>query len=200
MEAHSTKERIMDTAIVLFSEIGYDLVSMRDIAGKVGIKASSIYNHFPSKRDILLTIYDFYAREFRSVVPNLEILLQGLETESLQEVLTRTCYYWPPLLQDKMDRIIQIASQRIYLDKESEDFVSNYFFKPLIDIWVPLLTQGIESGRIKPINVDSFTKLIMYFAFCAAELNRTAMKITKEQWISGLGMLFSMLEPIKNKK
>jgi len=49
----STREKIMNAAIDLFSESGYDKVSMRDIAKMVGINVSSIYNHFSSKNSIL---------------------------------------------------------------------------------------------------------------------------------------------------
>jgi AcrR family transcriptional regulator len=48
----TTKDLIFYTALRLFSERGYDGVSMRDIAAAVGIKAASIYNHFASKEDI----------------------------------------------------------------------------------------------------------------------------------------------------
>lgn len=48
----STKDLILHTALRLFSERGFDGVSMRDLAAEVGIKAASIYNHFASKEDI----------------------------------------------------------------------------------------------------------------------------------------------------
>jgi AcrR family transcriptional regulator len=49
----SNKDRIFRAALRLFAEKGYEGVSMRDIAAEVGIKASSIYNHFPGKAAIL---------------------------------------------------------------------------------------------------------------------------------------------------
>jgi len=60
MKKLSTKEKIMNAAIDLFSESGYDKVSMRDIAGIVGINVASIYNHFPSKNSILENILEDY--------------------------------------------------------------------------------------------------------------------------------------------
>lgn len=47
--AEGTKERILLEATVMFAKRGYASVSMRDIAEKVGIKVSSLYNHFDSK-------------------------------------------------------------------------------------------------------------------------------------------------------
>lgn len=52
----STKELIYQNAIKLFSEHGYQNLGMRDLAKSVGIKASSIYNHYKSKEDILMDI------------------------------------------------------------------------------------------------------------------------------------------------
>ena len=49
----STKEKIMDVAIHMFSERGYEAVSIRDICGEVGIKESTLYYHFKNKKDIL---------------------------------------------------------------------------------------------------------------------------------------------------
>ena len=59
----SNKEKIFDRSIDLFSQFGYDRVSMRQIAKEVGIKESSIYNHYKSKESILDEILDYYIVE-----------------------------------------------------------------------------------------------------------------------------------------
>jgi TetR/AcrR family transcriptional regulator, cholesterol catabolism regulator len=48
-----TKGRILDTAITIFGERGFEACTMRDLAAEVGIKAPAIYNHYPSKEDVL---------------------------------------------------------------------------------------------------------------------------------------------------
>lgn len=53
-----TKEKIVWEALELFSTRGYGAVSVRDIAAAVGIRESSIYNHFPGKRAIFDGIVD----------------------------------------------------------------------------------------------------------------------------------------------
>ncbi len=52
MGKRDTKQLILDEALNLFSINGFDGVSVKDIAGAVGIKDSSLYKHFKSKQDI----------------------------------------------------------------------------------------------------------------------------------------------------
>ncbi len=55
----TTRERIVATALSLFSEKGYGAVSVREIAGAVGIRESSLYYHFKNKQDIFDTIVEY---------------------------------------------------------------------------------------------------------------------------------------------
>ena len=54
----STKERILDAALTLFAENGYDGTSVEQIANVVGIKAPSLYKHYKGKEDILNALID----------------------------------------------------------------------------------------------------------------------------------------------
>lgn len=58
-----TREKILYAAISLFAKNGYSSTSIRNIAKEVGIKASSIYNHFPSKEAIMDSIIDLYKKQ-----------------------------------------------------------------------------------------------------------------------------------------
>mgnify|MGYP000075216381 CR=1 FL=1 len=44
-----TKEKILHTALELFSEKGFDGTSMQDIAGRVGLTKAALYRHFAGK-------------------------------------------------------------------------------------------------------------------------------------------------------
>ena len=54
----STKEKILDAALTLFAENGYNGTSVEQIAKAVGIKAPSLYKHFKGKEDILNVLID----------------------------------------------------------------------------------------------------------------------------------------------
>ncbi len=61
----NTRDKILREALTLFSSRGYDAVSVRDIARAVGIKESSLYNHFKNKQDIFDTILREYSQRGR---------------------------------------------------------------------------------------------------------------------------------------
>jgi len=57
----STREKILNEALDLFAVKGYHATSMREIAKAVGIKGSSIYNHFSGKEEIFSELFNYLA-------------------------------------------------------------------------------------------------------------------------------------------
>jgi AcrR family transcriptional regulator len=52
-----TRERILDVALELFIEQGYDKTSLRQIAEPLGFTQAAIYYHFAAKEDILVALH-----------------------------------------------------------------------------------------------------------------------------------------------
>ncbi len=55
--AASTRERILDVALDLFIEKGFDRTSLREIAERLGVTKAALYYHFASKDDILMALH-----------------------------------------------------------------------------------------------------------------------------------------------
>ena len=66
MKQENTKQKILDKALELFSAQGYDSVGVGEIAKAVGIKAPSLYNHFPSKQAIFDAIVESTAAQYEA--------------------------------------------------------------------------------------------------------------------------------------
>lgn len=69
----TTREKILTEALSLFSKKGYDPVSVRDIARAVGIKESSLYNHFRNKRDIFDSIIKEYTARWDDIFRQMKL-------------------------------------------------------------------------------------------------------------------------------
>jgi AcrR family transcriptional regulator len=53
-----TRDRILESALDLFSEHGYDKTSLREIADQVKVTKAALYYYFPSKQEILGALAD----------------------------------------------------------------------------------------------------------------------------------------------
>jgi AcrR family transcriptional regulator len=58
-----TRARILETALRLFREKGFDATTMRDIATACDLAVGTAYHHFESKEAIVGAYYDFVQRE-----------------------------------------------------------------------------------------------------------------------------------------
>lgn len=81
MKPEDTKATILEKALELFSENGYDAVSVDQIAKAVGIKAPSLYNHFPGKRAIFDAIVEKTARQYEDYTDEINIHVQALSQD-----------------------------------------------------------------------------------------------------------------------
>ena len=66
-EGESARRRLYATAISLIAERGYEAATLRDVAARAGVSVGLLYRYFPSKRSIVLALYDelsdAYARD-----------------------------------------------------------------------------------------------------------------------------------------
>jgi AcrR family transcriptional regulator len=53
----ATRERILDVALDLFNQRGYEGTSLREIAERLGVTKAALYYHFKSKEEILLALH-----------------------------------------------------------------------------------------------------------------------------------------------
>lgn len=56
-KGEQTREQILDAALSLFLQQGYNGTSMRQIAAEAGIALGGIYNHFPSKEELFRQVF-----------------------------------------------------------------------------------------------------------------------------------------------
>ena len=86
MEKKPTRDRILDSALCLFAEKGYDGVGVDLIAENAGIKGPSLYKHFKGKEDILTALIEkaevYYEKNFGSAQH------PGKTPESMDELIS----------------------------------------------------------------------------------------------------------------
>jgi AcrR family transcriptional regulator len=135
-----TRDRILDVALDLFTEQGFDGTSLREIAERLNVTKAALYYHFESKDDILLALH-MRLHEFGR---------EALIKMAKQEPVTLT--QWGELLDEVVDAMLaqrklflmhernQAALEKLHRaehDAEHED-LQNQFRLVLADTRIPL--------------------------------------------------------------
>ena len=89
------KEEIILAALDVASENGLKSISMSRIAGKVGIKTPSLYNHFKSKEELIQSMYGFLREKAQQNRPSGLIDPEDYTSKSLEQILEEalSAYY-----------------------------------------------------------------------------------------------------------
>jgi AcrR family transcriptional regulator len=111
---------IVHTASALFAEQGYGSVGMRAIADAVGIRASSLYHHFPSKLDLLYAVAVVATEAFiAEQLPELEDG-PGTNAERLARVLRRHVVYFHEHRHEEAAGLRELAQLRLAAPEKYE--------------------------------------------------------------------------------
>jgi len=106
---NTTKERILEVSLELFSQRGYSAVSIRDICKSVGIKESSVYYHFENKQNIFDVLLDRFSEIAKGMMNQLETGLTE-ELNSFSDGINRVsnCFFEQYLMNDFCNRVMRI--------------------------------------------------------------------------------------------
>jgi AcrR family transcriptional regulator len=158
-----TKERIFDVSIDLFSQKGFDAVSVREIAREVGIRESSIYNHYQNKEAILDAITDYFMSELAQSGENVgemdELISQGPEV--FFEVGGKA--FIERMGQAKNEKIWRIIAIEIFHNEKIRSFFRKELLEEPINGWENIFSIMIGKKLVKPYNPR--TLAYEYFSF-----------------------------------
>jgi len=55
-DGEKTEAAVREAAVSLIARLGYEAMSMRQLAAEVGVQAAALYRYFPTKEDLLFTL------------------------------------------------------------------------------------------------------------------------------------------------
>lgn len=164
----TTREKIIDAAIDLFSKKGFEAASMREISEAVGIKKSSIYSHFKGKDEILETILKHFISELGKTSyysgNQSELIDQVLRASGPEGLMDMT---WKKFNESMEIPRIQKIWRMISIEICRNAMIRSFFERQLLDqpayFWEKAFRAMIAQGMIKPLDAALLAK--EYYAF-----------------------------------
>jgi AcrR family transcriptional regulator len=159
----NTKQKILEASINLFSQKGYDAVSIREIAREVNIRESSIYNHYKNKEAILDTIIDYFMSEITesSELPIDNDNLMSKGPKVFFEVGGKA--FIERMSSPKNEKIWRIIAIEIFHNIKIRNFFRKELLEKPLKGWENIFNMMIEKKIIKPYNPQ--TLAYEYFSF-----------------------------------
>ena len=196
----TTKEKIFFAALHLFGKHGYDNVSVRDLAKEVGVTNPSIYNHYKSKKDILLELYRYYEAKRKLAIPDFDDAMMNITTMPPVDFLMSLDYRVSPDLEDTVYMILSIAARLISTDSDSKQFLIDNLINSVKERIYPATLKLLELKLIEPFDVEDFINILIHFCFSGIAFLATDLKVDNETWEKRLRFLYSScIKPIQQK-
>ncbi len=151
----TTKEKILNEALTLFSEKGYSDVFVGDIAAAVGIKAPSLYKHFKGKQEIFDSCVEKFFERMTKIRNELflpdtsqsDVSYKTADTEKITEfAIGLFMFYWKDDIASKFRKMLMIER---YRNPELNRIYEDLFVNGAVEYEEKIFAELIGAGIIK---------------------------------------------------
>ena len=156
-----TKDKIKAISLPLFARNGYEGTSLAEIAKGVGIQKPSIYNHFKSKEELFLSIFETILREH---VRYMEQLMEEMEGFSAEKKLYRMLHATFQYYIDNEEESSFLKRSMIFPPEPLKERINDKFLlseEALSTILRAIFMEGIEEGEVCNRNIEDL--VISYY-------------------------------------
>lgn len=152
MDTMTTKERILESALFLFAEKGYEGVGVDQIAEKAGLRGPSLYNHFKGKEDIFNSLVDtmteYYEKNFVSSKE-----MEKVMPSSLQELVTMSMQKIAFTVHDtKIQAFRRMLTMEQYRNDTMRAMTTQYHLSILLDLYTGIMKALIDQKVLKKLD------------------------------------------------
>jgi TetR/AcrR family transcriptional regulator len=139
------QEAILEAAVQLFSERGYDGVSMRSVAEAAGVSKANIYHHFASKEALYLAILRTGARRLSDLVEGLAAS-KGPFDQRLSEFAAAHLRH----LLDNASNSRLMLREAFSGDDERRRLLADQVIGNTFERVIAIFREGQEAGVLRP--------------------------------------------------
>lgn len=152
-----TKEKILQTALALFAENGYEAVSVSRIAGELGMTKGALYKHYQNKRDIfdhiVQRLFDLDARQSAQCgVPEEKFeedpeSYRGMTAEKLTEFTAAQFVFWT---EDSFaSKVRKMLTLEQYRDTDMAKLFADCFTDGPVSYTADIFREMMAQGTLK---------------------------------------------------
>ena len=146
--ANDTKDRILEAALEMFSQNGYEGTNIRELSASLGLVKSGVYKHYESKEAIWNALLDqmiaYYADHFGSTehLPPVPDSLEGLVTMTMH-MMNITVH------DEKIIMTRKVLTLEQYRDVRARELATKHFLTGLTEMFTHVFTGMMDKGLLR---------------------------------------------------
>lgn len=140
------KISILETAIKLYNEHGYNTVTVRDIAHALQISPGNITYHYKKKVDLMKAIFELQYDDYSKMDLSSDVDVEGLNTLFHKMISHQQKYYF------YFNNIVEIPRYYPELSHIQKQIIGQFY-----DLYKTILLNFHKKGIVKdPLNQDAY--------------------------------------------
>jgi AcrR family transcriptional regulator len=173
-----TKERILDTAEILFAQKGYQAVSVREITSAAQCNLAAVNYHFGNKENLYLEVFrsrwvpraQRLHESFRKYLASQDSLSEATVVRALAKAFVDG-----PLSDDERLRHSQLMTREMTQPTKAFEHVAEQVIQPFFKEVVERL-DSVSPNKVGEeemlLNIFSVFAMALYFSFARVAVNR----------------------------
>ncbi len=154
--ADATRERILDAALDLFSELSFEGATTREIAARAGVTQPLLNYHFSSKDELWHAAVGRLFEALTSAMSTRSEGLRGVDELTVARLLIREFVHFSA----SHPQLHRIITQECKTDGRRMDWLVEQHIRPLYDSTTAMFERLVEQGHLRDIPVAHLYYLV----------------------------------------
>jgi AcrR family transcriptional regulator len=140
MDKKSTREKLLQTAALEFSRLGYSKTNVNEVSVRAGFGKGTIYNYFENKFDLFISVFrgtmEQISTEIRSRISGIADPVEKLKMAIMAD------FSW---FEDNRNLTLMMLRESYSADRNQQDQFMDAG-RPLFQLFGDLIREGIDAG------------------------------------------------------
>ena len=148
----TTKNEILNTALSVFSQKGYEGALLRDISDSLGITKAALYKHFKSKEALWNTLIDYVEQYYSEHINSLSKIHIPDNWDKLKEISLKQIEF--TLHDETVKRVRKLLTIEQYRNERMSALATKHFITDIESRFAKAFEKMIEKGVLKCTNPE----------------------------------------------
>src|SRR5574342_123030 len=153
--SEETRTKIMESAIKLFSNQGYNKASVDDICTEAGISKGAFYHHFESKQELFLALLDGWLQTIDNAI-------EASKDKTAPETFTQMTEAFPYIFETAGEGLPMFLEFWLQASRDKKVWEASIApYRRYHKYFTSLIKKGVDEGSFVEVNPELASRMIV---------------------------------------